>query len=173
MKHLSKVYKIKIEPGTKCLYCDNVSRHLALCQRHYNRWYQGTPMEDPKKNITIDREKLAWAAGFYDGEGTMCCKTINGKWSSLSISIHQTNKDTLERFQDAVSGLGKVTGPEKSASRLHPNRLPIYLWRCQKFEDAQQVVCLLSPWLTPHKKKQAYEALRNYQQRGNHRSLNQ
>lgn len=130
-------------------------------------------MENPKKCIKVDRDKLAWAAGFFDGEGCTGVQKVGDRWSGLRISIRQIHKDTLERFQDAVSGFGKVTGPERAPSLNKGNRRPIYTWRCQRFEDIQQVLCLLWPWLTPHKKEQAKAAFQTYFNNGNHRSLNQ
>src|SRR5258708_1520938 len=57
--------------------------------------------------FTPDREQLAWAAGFYDGEGCVGCYRTGGraKPSSLNMSVTQKGSEPLERFQRAV-GLG-------------------------------------------------------------------
>lgn len=63
-----------------------------------------------KDGREFDTHELAWAAGFFDGEG---CSTIriNGSGShKIFISTSQNNRTTLERFQKAV-GVGRIYGP--------------------------------------------------------------
>ena len=64
-----------------------------------------------------DTHELAWAAGFFDGEGSVsyqrqCRKSHSRAQRVISIDIFQTsgNQEVLERFQTAV-GVGKVNGP--------------------------------------------------------------
>lgn len=59
-------------------------------------------------------EVLAWAAGFFDGEGTAgCWKNNNGtgnpNYRRLTASIAQNDKHTLEVFQQALGG--HLAGP--------------------------------------------------------------
>lgn len=155
MKHLSRVYKIKIEPNTKCLYCDHKSRHLALCKKHYNRWYQGAPMEDNKIfQGPINREELAWAAGLWDGEGSASksppyiLKATGQTIYYPKLQMGQVDKRNLERFQKAVGGLGHICGPVKTPTNIR------YDWRVGSFEDFQAVTALLWNWLGPAKRDQ-------------------
>jgi hypothetical protein len=57
--------------------------------------------------MSVDTER-AWAAGFFDGEGSTCCKE-NGR--AISMSIQQLDRAVLDRFAAAVDGQAKVYGP--------------------------------------------------------------
>jgi hypothetical protein len=54
-----------------------------------------------------NQTELAWAAGFFDGEG---CTSLETKSASLKVTITQQHPEVLERFISAV-GVGKVYGP--------------------------------------------------------------
>jgi hypothetical protein len=112
------------------------------------------------------REQLAWAAGLFDGEGTIVAlvrRSRNSHARDLIIGVSQAGEHAerlLERFRAAVGGLGRVY-------RVHGATRPAawkvgYMWRSGRFEAVQQVVCLLWPWLGPAKRAQASMALRNY-----------
>lgn len=102
----------------------------------------------PKIVVTPDREELAWAAGFWDGEG--CTTTQRHKNSkNIHLSVSQVFLPNLERFQRAVGGLGKIYGPT-----IQPNRRPIYCWMTGKFEHAQAVMAMLWSFLTQEKRDQ-------------------
>ena len=66
------------------------------------------------KRLEFDREELAWAAGFFDGEGCFCFSEA-GQY--VCVSITQTEREPLDRFERAV-GLGKVNGPYGSIPRI-------------------------------------------------------
>lgn len=62
----------------------------------------------------VHREiELAWAAGFFDGEGCFKGARTNGlsdkKYGRISIS--QKDSEVLYRFKSAVGELGSVNGP--------------------------------------------------------------
>lgn len=59
--------------------------------------------------------ELAWAAGFYDGEGCTSVHRTNGN-HNLRISIQQIDPRPLQRFLNAIEG-GNLGGPYKSPSR--------------------------------------------------------
>ena len=53
--------------------------------------------------------ELAWAAGFFDGEGSTVCQSIkDGRY--LRVGLPQKEREPLDRFQRAVGG-GSVNGP--------------------------------------------------------------
>lgn len=65
---------------------------------------------------------LDWAAGFFDGEGTVgFWKTSNKSkktgfvYKRLAAAVAQNSRHTLEEFHKAV-GLGKISGPYKSTN---------------------------------------------------------
>lgn len=60
--------------------------------------------------------ELAWACGFYDGEGNCF-----GSSTQFRISVGQVFLPNLERFINAV-GSGKIYGP------YHKGNKPIYVW---------------------------------------------
>jgi hypothetical protein len=99
----------------------------------------------------MDREKLAWAAGFCDGEGCFLIERTN-----ISITISQNDITSLERFKDAVGGLGNVNGPYSATKsrKLH------YRYAAASFEHVQAITAMLWLWLGPVKRAQAEGVLR-------------
>jgi len=53
--------------------------------------------------------ELAWAAGFFDGEGGTYA-VDNGGYLRAYLAIGQSDRESLERFQCAV-GAGSICGP--------------------------------------------------------------
>jgi len=112
----------------------------------------------------IDREQLAWAAGFFDGEGSMVAGTKRQR-SVAYAQIGQSDRQVLDRFCAAV-GVGKVYGPygpyKTSGNALATK--PHFTYRTRGYGEAQQVVCALWQWLGDEKREQAVRALRQVQQ---------
>lgn len=98
----------------------------------------------------IDREELAWAAGFFDGEGHAGLSRRDEVRVYPQVSVTQIHRDTLERFQRAVGGRGKIYGPYFTKSGVHGQ----YTWKVRRFEDVQFVMCALWPWLHRVKREQ-------------------
>jgi hypothetical protein len=110
----------------------------------------------------LNHQELAWAAGFYDGEG---CTTIHGEgrgWPAPRISIGQVDRFVLDRFQSAVMGLGVVCGP--NAGVPSKNQRPSYKYYTYRHEFTQAVIALLWKWLSPMKRQQAIKVLTVYRQ---------
>lgn len=102
----------------------------------------------------MNREELAWAAGFFDGEGCTTFTVNSGlptKYPRLSVS--QKHEEVLLKFQLAVGGLGTIV-----VNRTRGG----WIWRCTKFEHVQAVIAMLWPWLGPVKKAQAKRRLDGY-----------
>ena len=91
-------------------------------------------------------ERAAWAAGFFDGEGTI---GVYGdpRWPQVTMEIPQASEstvpETLQRFQRFV-GAGTVAGPR--AARSPWSKLPQYRWRLTRFVDIERVVATLYPY---------------------------
>lgn len=103
----------------------------------------------------MDREELAWAAGFFDGEGCTNAhrSNVGNKPWRISVSVTQIHRDTLERFQAALGGIGTIYGPyEKPVN-------PQFTFKGAGLEKTQAIIAMLWPWLTPHKKEQAILAI--------------
>jgi hypothetical protein len=105
--------------------------------------------------MTADTE-LAWAAGFFDGEGSCCIANGGSKWPSLRLSIGQRDDWVLHRFRKAV-GLGHINGPyeRKTGGAL-------WFYRCQAHEEVLQVLLQLWPYLSPRKKEQVAKCYKEY-----------
>jgi hypothetical protein len=105
-----------------------------------------------------DREQLAWAAGFYDGEGSAGCYKNRKHWSRLVVGVSQNRQPDepypaiLERFRSAVGGFGDIRPLGPAQSRR-------YVWRVEDFEHGQAVIVMLWPFLSAVKRRQATAAL--------------
>jgi hypothetical protein len=93
--------------------------------------------------------ELAWAAGFFDGEGCFHAKLANNKSAKRipCASISQKHREVLDRFCKAV-GVGKVYGPYAHG---------IYRYVAVR-QDANVVATKLWPYLGSLK-KQAWEKI--------------
>jgi len=93
----------------------------------------------------MDRHELAWAAGFFDGEG-WAGKSNRG----VRAQINQAGPDrvpaALARFQAALGGLGRIGGPTRE-----PKRKDMYRWVVSSRNDVELLLQLLKPWLGPVK----------------------
>jgi hypothetical protein len=99
--------------------------------------------------------QLAWAAGYFEGEG---CVTSNGV-KTLNLEVSQTGDDgipeDLQRFADTV-GLGTIRGPYSYRAQMRPS----YRWGASG-RKAHAVMELLGPYLTHGgPKRRKYEQLR-------------
>ena len=102
-----------------------------------------------------NREEVAWAAGFFDGEG---CFSYSEASVYVAVSIGQTEREPLDRFR-AVVGVGKVNGPY---DRAHPKRLskkPQYVYQAYGVEKVQAIMAMLWFWLGTTKRMQAVRVL--------------
>jgi len=102
------------------------------------------------QGIRLPREDLAWAAGFFDGEGHVSCP--NPQKGRMLLSVGQTDTRPLERLQQ-LFGVGAIYGPFTK-----DRRKPYWQWSIQNFEEVQYVIAAMWPWLTV-KKEQATLAL--------------
>lgn len=100
-----------------------------------------------------NREELAWAAGFYEGEGYCGNRTTKYARQPPIITLAQVNKEPLLRFVRYLHG-GRLNGP------YHPggNRKPYYQLSSSNFETTQAMAAFMWPWLSSPKKKQIRKA---------------
>ena len=108
-----------------------------------------------------EQYELAWAAGFFDGEGHIgLVKT--GQNRHIHIQICQTIDGPLERFQ-AILGLGKIYGPY-IPKKMAGKRKPYKQLHIDTFEHVQYTICRLWPWLSKPKRNQAKRVLEEFRQ---------
>jgi hypothetical protein len=95
---------------------------------------------------------LAWAAGFFDGEGT-----FSRFGPTPGASISQVGLESLDVFAHTV-GCGTVSGPyEKATAEIR--RKPQWIYYAYGVA-AEAVFWLLLPWLGPAKRAQGNRAIR-------------
>lgn len=102
--------------------------------------------------------EIAWAAGFFDGEGNSYFRRVRQTiWHSdrtylcfkSSVQIAQAHDaQCVERFQAAVGGIGKI--------RPYRNEYGVvYKWSVQRITEVEQVLRMLWPYLSHPKREQA------------------
>jgi hypothetical protein len=100
----------------------------------------------------MDTHELAWAAGFFDGEGHVGAST---KRRDIYLAISQVDRRVLDRFRSAV-GVGAVHGPyEHRSMKRRLNEQPRFYFQTQNYQHVQAIVAMLWRWLSPVKRDQA------------------
>jgi hypothetical protein len=101
----------------------------------------------------MDEHELAWAAGFFDGDGWAALVRPRSRRSGQpQAQINQSSLDgmpeVLLRFRDAV-GVGRVAGP-----KIEEGREPLYSWVASSRSDVERTGRLILPWLSGQKRAQ-------------------
>ncbi len=115
----------------------------------------------------LDPLELAWAAGFFDGEGsTMAHRRRRNGYLTLDVSVPQASRAgipvPLLRFQRAVLGLGRIDPPRSNGT---------YVWRSRGFGEAQATIALLWPHIGEVKRTQAAHAMQAVREQYDSRRL--
>lgn len=111
----------------------------------------------------LDTHELAWAAGFFDGEGSTCISSYkpnnqNAMANVLTMTISQIHRETLERFQRAIGGVGVINGPYNPPS-FGKNQQPQYRYHLSGLSRVVPAIDSLWPWLGRIKREQASAAI--------------
>jgi hypothetical protein len=107
-----------------------------------------------------DRELCAWAAGFFDGEGTTCSFYRKDRDKNrISMSLPQVNLLPLKRFQQAVK-VGSICLRNKRSERAQE----CFVWQAQNYKDVRKALDILWEFLSDVKRQQATEALAFFEQ---------
>lgn len=112
-------------------------------------------MSEFKPMICVDTHELAWAAGFFDGEGNVSVSTRKKTFPQIVFQIAQTDRRPLDRFARAV-GNGVVRGPYHHKDKAHQ---PYFVLTLHGFERVKLAVDRIWPWLSTPKREQARCAL--------------
>ena len=97
---------------------------------------------------TPDTHELAWAAGLFDGEGWVGAPHQDGRLH-LHAAVSQSDRGVLDRFRNAVGGLGHVHGPYARVGVKDHWDYQVY-----SFEGVQAVLAMLWKFLSPVKREQ-------------------
>lgn len=100
-------------------------------------------------------EELAWAAGFFDAEGSFSY-THAGRY--VCVAIGQVIRQRLDRFLAAVK-VGRVLGPYDPRHPTRPSKKPQYYFRANGCERVTHIASALWPYLGVVKRIQARHAL--------------
>lgn len=102
----------------------------------------------------MSREGLAWAAGFFDGEGAFSYSPRGG---FAAVAIAQTSREPLDRFKEIV-GVGTVGGPYTRLSGYA--KRPQWRYQVYGTAAAAHVGSSLWPFLGSVKRSQVLSTLR-------------
>ena len=106
----------------------------------------------------MDEHELAWAAGFFDGDGWAALSRQKGRRRGQpKARINQSTlvgvPEVLVRFRDAV-GVGRIGGP-----KIEEGREPLYWWVASSRGDVKRTGELIGPWLSAQKRAQFASAV--------------
>jgi hypothetical protein len=113
------------------------------------------PVLPPTVPMPLDHELLAWAAGFFDGEGSTIAKSDSRRpdYFQLEISVSQLGAigvpSVLMKFQRAMLGIGGI----------NPQPDDMYKWCARGKMAVPLALALLWPWLGTVKRQQALTAM--------------
>ena len=114
----------------------------------------------PTSPVAPNRVELAWAAGFYDAEGSTF---VANRGHYPVIGISQSDDDgvpaVLVRFREALGGFGHINGP---IFLEDPEFKIKWIYRVHGHEMVQAVVGQIWPWLGAVKRAQATATLLDY-----------
>jgi predicted XRE-type DNA-binding protein len=82
---------------------------------------------------------LAWAAGLFEGEGTITPKHGKGMDHRYQAAVIMTDEDVVRRFGVAVK-IGKVYGPYQPTN---PRAKPIWRWTTTKNSEVEELYALI------------------------------
>jgi hypothetical protein len=92
-----------------------------------------------------EREILAWAAGFFDGEGCTTLQKTKAGGKYPVIAVVQKDPQLLEKFNQAIGDIGKI----------YVRKNGVHTLRIFSYTKVKIAIDLLWPWLGEVKKAQA------------------
>jgi len=120
----------------------------------------------PRSIQAIDVRELAWAAGFFDGEGSIVLTRRGAGPPSLYLAQASTEDgphSSLVRLHRAVGGLGRISGPRYLPDEW--SKRPQWRWEATSFEASQCVIAMLWAHLGQVKRMKTRDAFIGYTSR--------
>ncbi|MDP9245683.1 MAG: hypothetical protein M3O64_03435 [Chloroflexota bacterium] len=105
------------------------------------------------------KEGAAWAAGFFDGEGSVGVigdPRRTSVWMELPQASASGIPEVLARFL-AIVGVGRISGPRRVPSPW--SKLPQYRWEVARFADVERVADMLYPHADIVKRERMFNCL--------------
>lgn len=119
-------------------------------------------MKNNKPRVLFwDREQLAWAAGFFSGEGCIYSRRNKGKYNSCSklrpyLCVSQCTLPVLVKLQKSLK-VGNITGPYQPKTK---NSRPYWSWSVGRFEHVLAAVSAMWIFLSREKQEQCASILK-------------
>ena len=99
--------------------------------------------------------EIAWAAGLFEGEGSISWFKLKSRKDSIKVSVvlTMTDADVVYKFAN-IMGFGKVKGPYQPQPTSRKVR---WVWEVQNFRECVKAIDLLYPYLGERRKAKADE----------------
>jgi hypothetical protein len=112
----------------------------------------------------LDTHELAWAAGFFDGEGCISCSYVKPSYLQIRLHIAQIDKRVLDRFRKAVGRVGiNIGGPYTRKKQSDGCIRSTYYQLGAHNSNVINIFNLLKPYLCETKVKQGEKAIAKYE----------
>jgi hypothetical protein len=102
----------------------------------------------------VTEAEWAWAAGLFEGEGTILASLKNGRWRKLELQLKMTDEDVVRRFHSIVGG--RMFGPYQYQQDDGSHRKEWWLWRSDGVDPAR-ILRTMWPWLGVRRRARAEE----------------
>lgn len=101
----------------------------------------------------------AWAAGLFEGEGSIMFNRTRAKgryYSAPRLQLRMTDRDVVDQFHRVVGcgGIVVIANPAHIAA----GRKPAWDWRCQARDDVELVLRRFHPFFGGRRRAKADEA---------------
>jgi hypothetical protein len=103
----------------------------------------------------MNETDIAWAAGLFEGEGTILLAT---KTRTAHLCVAMTDHDVLERLTELLGG--RLRGPY--TRKGNPHWKPQWRWNLHGIEQVQEVLRMFYPYLGARRRARAAEAIASY-----------
>lgn len=100
------------------------------------------------------RERLAWVAGLFEGEGCIAHTKKTGQWQ---LVVQTTDQDVARRLHEWTN-VGTVRGP------IDRGHKPFWIWSTGNRAHVYGLLVALHPWLCGRRRERAMECLTYFKQ---------
>lgn len=98
------------------------------------------------------QEQIAWAAGLFEGEGSIRITSLESGTKRVRVSLGLTDPDVIRKFQSICGGT-LYAEPRRASYK------PIERWNLGSHSEVLEFLILMSPYLGARRREKAIEAL--------------